>query len=380
MKIFSYIFRMIAGLPKIAKNVDGSMMTRFNGYQALKAIYKASTPSNAHEDFYVGYPWNDLTYNDGSRLMADHTSNAYADHSAISEDPDALRLRTIHDPKSFQYNKTRSDDCTFGAWKDNPMYWDYASGIITHPKPFKMGRFEVVAKMPEGEYLWPSIWLYSNDPQSIKEIDIIEAYTGNVPPQSIACNSPTDYCHIGYANLHSVPLNPGTAVDKVISGTMVNDQISYACIWSPEAVLYYYEDVLFYVVVFDPNDSAYNDTNGIMDITSTMKLVIENKPASNSLQDFDACIASGCKAGIQGSDDYEKMKKLHLGKIDHPDTSDNGDMAITWFEYESWEDNPTYPGGHSSLRDYIISLENAIDVTFVNFQLLDIHRSDINYD
>lgn len=98
------------------------MMTRANGYQALKTIYKVSTPSNAHEDFYVGYPWDDPTYNDGSRLIADYTTNAYADHSAIEEDADALRLRTIHDPKAFQYNKTRSGDCTFGAWKDNPTY------------------------------------------------------------------------------------------------------------------------------------------------------------------------------------------------------------------------------------------------------------------
>ena len=49
-------------------------------------------------------------------------------------------------------------------------------GIVTCNYPFHFGDYEIIAKLPKGDYLWPAIWLYDLNVWP-PEIDIIEAYS-----------------------------------------------------------------------------------------------------------------------------------------------------------------------------------------------------------
>ncbi|MCH8567936.1 MAG: family 16 glycosylhydrolase [Balneolales bacterium] len=105
------------------------------------------------------------------------------------------------------------------------------------------GRFEVRAKLPEGQGLWPAIWMMPTDnvyggwPQS-GEIDIMEAL-GHQP-------------HISYGSVHYGPVWPNnrfrTGSITKPEGTFSEDFSVYAIEWEPGVIRFYVDDQLFFIV------------------------------------------------------------------------------------------------------------------------------------
>jgi hypothetical protein len=351
----------ISGEPKLFKNSDGVIQTTA---QALLSV-RTLNPELNH--FLSGYPWIGLN-NDGSRLLSLGTTNAYASIDSIFESNNHIDLLIKKQTQVFP-NYRDYFDKAMRNWVHEPAPFDYACGIITYAHPLSMGRIKISCKMPEGLHLWPSIWLFSSNPSSAKEIDIIEAYTGSlngIGSLPLSCNQLNTYCHTGYANLWldgGIGVVPNSnsnntkyqPVSGQITPSMVNEQVDYECLWTPEGLLVYYNEVLVWVVVF----TNHQDFQFIKEPNGTANLIIENKPYSNS----DFYIAN------------TKINAADSGKRDQPSPGSNEFMRFSWFEYEPW--NGEYPGGESSLRSYLLNHGELLNTTFTNLDFLGLSYSEL---
>jgi len=115
----------------------------------------------------------------------------------------------------------------------------YTSGKVTGRghTDFMYGRIEVSAKVPEGQGLWPAIWmmpynesLYGSWPRC-GEIDIME---------SLGHQTEITYSTIHYGNPHAQQQGTYT-LDE---GTFADDFHVYALEWEPGAMRFYVDDVL----------------------------------------------------------------------------------------------------------------------------------------
>jgi len=117
---------------------------------------------------------------------------------------------------------------------------EYSSGRIRSKRrgDWKYGRFEVRAKLPQGQGLWPAIWLLPSDEvyggwARSGEIDIME-YKGQEPDQVWGT------LHYGPAwpdNLHS-----GTQY-RLPQGTFADDFHVFAIEWEEGEIRWYVDDV-----------------------------------------------------------------------------------------------------------------------------------------
>jgi hypothetical protein len=90
----------------------------------------------------------------------------YFDSGAVFIDNDGyLRLSAFYKPANILHDGIHYAPNT-------------AIGLVSCQHPFHFGDYEVVAKLPVGEHLWPAIWLYDLDHWP-PEIDIIEAYSNS---------------------------------------------------------------------------------------------------------------------------------------------------------------------------------------------------------
>lgn len=111
-----------------------------------------------------------------------------------------LHIRpTLQDEALIDHNSiinlTQQGICTSGNWMDCVTSTNTTNGTIVSPvrsarintkkgASIKYGRVEVVAKLPQGDWLWPAIWMLPNDnvygawPAS-GEIDILESRGNN---------------------------------------------------------------------------------------------------------------------------------------------------------------------------------------------------------
>lgn len=151
----------------------------------------------------------------------------------------------------------------------------YRSARLSSTQSFKYGRFEIRARLPQGDWLWPAIWMmpatsvYGPWPAS-GEIDIMES-AGNAPgsnSQNIARDHVTSTLHWGpqsgqydqYMSTHQqFSYNNGTDLSQNFH--------TYGLKWT-EKELYTYVD---------------NDSNRVLHVDFTKSLWSQ---AGNALRDF----------------------------------------------------------------------------------------------
>lgn len=119
---------------------------------------------------------------------------------------------------------------------------------------FKYGRFEISAKLPEGQGIWPAIWMMPTEsvfgswPAS-GEIDIMEL-VGHEPDVvhgtvHYGTNQPYDHQFSGGAY----------TLDE---GKFSDDFHEFAIEWSPEQIRWYVDDEFYYMVTPDHVEPSYN--------------------------------------------------------------------------------------------------------------------------
>lgn len=110
--------------------------------------------------------WSGYEWNIGQKWGIIHpevTRQWYSDKAVIVDEYDNLHLLTHRDPKKFIID-------------DEEITSPFGIGLITSKENFQYGYFEIEAKLPVGENLFPAFWIggaYDWPP----EIDIFEAST-----------------------------------------------------------------------------------------------------------------------------------------------------------------------------------------------------------
>lgn len=119
----------------------------------------------------------------------------------------------------------------------------YTSGRVTtqNKKAFKYGKFEIKAKAPKGQGLWPALWMMPNDknlygewPKS-GEIDIMEVL-GHKPNKV--------YGTVHYGNPHEQ--QQGSYVLE--SGALADEYHVYGLEWEPNEMRFYIDGTLYHKV------------------------------------------------------------------------------------------------------------------------------------
>ena len=114
---------------------------------------------------------------------------------------------------------------------------EYVSGVLTSREEFSQfyGRFEVRAKMPEGDGLWPAFWLlptHDRWPEGVAvlpELDVMEFISQE-----------QSWYH---TTIHSNVTGQSESVGNAISaGTNLSaDFHDYAAVWGPEKIAWYFD-------------------------------------------------------------------------------------------------------------------------------------------
>lgn len=120
---------------------------------------------------------------------------------------------------------------------------EYTSGKVTSRggADFMYGYIEVKAKMPEGQGLWPAIWLmptkenkYGSWPAS-GEIDMVEI---------LGHQTDITYSNIHYGNPHG----DQQGVYRLEEGSFSDDFHVFACEWEPGSMKFYVDGELFHTI------------------------------------------------------------------------------------------------------------------------------------
>lgn len=111
----------------------------------------------------------------------------------------------------------------------------YVSGVLTTEKSFaqQYGRFEVLAKVPEGQGLWSAFWLLPSFDQwpagvaILPEIDVME-HLGHQP-------------NVYHTTLHTNQTGELTShpYDHTLRQSLTNDFHTYSVVWNAENVTWY---------------------------------------------------------------------------------------------------------------------------------------------
>lgn len=150
------------------------------------------------------------------------------------------------------------------------------AGLISCTERFKWGTFEIEAKLPVGEHLWPAFWMWSWQGWP-PEIDVFEGYSNNRGSYfKFRWNRPFAFWNI-QTNLHKK--------DKSVIGAKTHcfgfknpteNFIKYKVDWHPEYVKWYYNDRLVRTI---RNQEILDELN-----VCTMNVIINNGVRTNLSQ------------------------------------------------------------------------------------------------
>ena len=213
----------------------------------------------------------------------DDPKNAYTDAAGLHIVPtlttESTGITTDQLYNGYVLNLTKQGTCTSDDYTMCSIRSNKTAGTIINPvrsarlttqgkKTLKYGRVEVVAKMPEGDWLWPAIWMmpdkstYGPWPMS-GEIDIAES-RGNAPQ-----GYPDGRNSIG-SSLHWGPL-PGfdafwrtTGKHNVKRGDYSTGYHTYGLEWTENYLFMYIDSRL--LVSF----STRKDSNMLMSPTASL--------------------------------------------------------------------------------------------------------------
>jgi len=183
--------------------------------------------------------------------------------------------------------------------KKNPKYFpeiDKIStigvGLVSCETQFKWGEFEIEAKLPYGDNLWPAFWMWSFDSWP-PEIDVFEGYSDDNPDYfKFRLNKPLGFWNL-QTNIHYKLNNEnkmlGSKTHYFGFKNPTKEFIKYSLIWKKEYVKIYYNEKLVRKITDKSILSQLNNTtmNVIINNGVTADVNLEQPPTSNFIiKDF----------------------------------------------------------------------------------------------
>jgi beta-glucanase (GH16 family) len=143
---------------------------------------------------------------------------------------------------------------TITARKESFGGKDYTSSRLKtqDKKIFKYGRFDIRAKLPKGQGIWPAIWMLGNNISTLNwplsgEIDIMEMIGG--PGRDNTSHGTLHYDNNGHAsNTKSYTLPSGIFNDKFHL---------FSLVWTASSIQWMVDNEVFYTV--DISSSVHNE-------------------------------------------------------------------------------------------------------------------------
>ncbi|KAJ3267404.1 hypothetical protein HK104_005934 [Borealophlyctis nickersoniae] len=160
-------------------------------------------------------------------------------------------------------NVTRQKDCVIRS--------DAKTGVILPPirtgrittkdsVAIRYGKVEVKAKMPQGDWLWPAIWLYPKNstygqwPAS-GEIDIAEVRGNAVSYPPGGRNTMVSAMHWGPVDTLDM-FYKTQGFRRLRRGTFADSFHTFSLVWTPDSISTYVDDVLRTVYYYDFNQGG----------------------------------------------------------------------------------------------------------------------------
>lgn len=137
------------------------------------------------------------------------------------------------------------------AKKENFNGQNYTSSrIITQGKrSFKYGRIDIRAVMPEGQGLWPALWMLGDNISNVGwprcgEIDIMEMIGGQPTNDKTTHGTPHWDNNGTYASFSKSYMNP--------KGKLSEEFHVYSVIWDEKSIKWYFDDILYNTIDITP--------------------------------------------------------------------------------------------------------------------------------
>jgi beta-glucanase (GH16 family) len=184
---------------------------------------------------WSGYQW--LTQERWGNIHSDKLFCYYNPSCVIVDNYQYLHLLTKRDPKKFTIKQNQQQTLV-----ESPM----AIGLISSRNMFGYGYYEIEAKLPIGDNLWPAFWMWAESGWP-PEIDVFEAYTQkNKGYFNLSLNS----LYKIESNFHYVDIKTGkntmSGAKRHFFGTKDPSKhfIKYALKYSPDEISIFYDGKL----------------------------------------------------------------------------------------------------------------------------------------
>ena len=174
------------------------------------------------------YPWGGL--------LADQKQ--YASPEMLSQSGGILHLN-VSDNKGFypvedwmiNHEEAKKHGLEI---QGNSVKLDYVTSCIWSKQAFRYGYFEIRAKVPTGQGLWPAFWLYGQNQRD--EIDFMEMKGERPNEVHIDVHCP-DSCEKVFTKPFGLPQNWGGWVK--MNQQLADKFVTYSGVWLPGSLTYY---------------------------------------------------------------------------------------------------------------------------------------------
>jgi beta-glucanase (GH16 family) len=189
-------------------------------------------PNVDESKWHKRYPWGGL--------LADQKQ--YAAPEMLSQSGGILHLKA-NENKGFypveDWMINREEAKKHGLEiQGNTVKLDYLTSCIWSKQAFRYGYFEIRAKAPSGQGLWPAFWLYGQN--SKDEIDFMEMKGERPNEVHIDVHCP-DSCEKVSAKPFGLPKNWGGWVK--MNQQLTDEFVTYSGVWLPGSLTYYVNGV-----------------------------------------------------------------------------------------------------------------------------------------
>ncbi|RMD45074.1 hypothetical protein DV735_g194, partial [Chaetothyriales sp. CBS 134920] len=177
----------------------GLAVTGVITYQGYSSVINKSYCPVYEVDFTTGGQLDPNVWTKEAQLVGDFAETTDTDENVFIKDGELWLKPTLQDADLINKNSvidlTKQGICTSDAWFDCHAVTNTTNGTIVNPvksarintkkgASIQYGRVEVVASLPEGDWMWPAIWLLPVDEKygpwpASGEIDIIESRGNN---------------------------------------------------------------------------------------------------------------------------------------------------------------------------------------------------------